>query len=458
MGVVVALLVIAAGIVALSLIVRSFGSGEDRSVRSYSEALYTLKEIQEHRIGAMPLANGHDHNEAPDHVHPHVEKLKRVPGRHVEPRPLRPVPIRDQERAEASSDDGLGVAPSEGLRDRSQDGLGARWQDGLQDRSGDGVLVGPPSLSESPVAKEDPTRMLPVFSDQEEPTVVVPAGPNGEGLLDSHLLVDSQALGDGSALGPQESEAGGLVDDGRPGRARVLLGHMARPSMLLGFLVVALAAALVALLVSSGGPSGPTRAAARVQAVGGAAGSSRASKTSGTSQGTSTSKDTTKATKATKATKGSSTSRSGVSGISATGTNGASTNATGNGTATGTNGASTNATGSANASLLATASSSEAAATYEVPSSIAPPGAPMHIVIQAVGARCWVEVTSGSGPSAPLLFTGTLPAGASQSVSSSGTVWMRLGAAYNVSVTVNGVPVTLPSPHLSPFDVTLVQG
>jgi hypothetical protein len=388
MGVVVALLVIAAGIVALSLIVRSFGSGEDRSVRSYSEALYTLKEIQEHRIGAMPLANEHAHHEAPDHVHPHVEKLRKIPGHHVDPRPLKPVPLGDHE----------------------------------QDYEQQEAISAPKALSDSPgklevpVAKDDPTRILPVFGEYEEPTMVVPSEPREPTALGNH------------APGSEESEPAAFLADGHKGRARAL-ELIGKPSFMLGFLAVALAAALVALLVSSGGPASPTRAVARVQSARPTTNSSKVFKDSGNSKGSS------KATKQPSA-PGSVGSTSGRTG----------TRSNGGGSR-----------GAAHATLLATVSSSEAAATYEVPASIAPFGTPMHIVVQAVGARCWVDVTAGTGSSAPVLFTGTLPAGASQTVSSSGTVWIRLGAAYNVSVSVNGVPVTLPTPHLSPFDVTLVQ-
>jgi hypothetical protein len=52
-----------------------------------------------------------------------------------------------------------------------------------------------------------------------------------------------------------------------------------------------------------------------------------------------------------------------------------------------------------------------------------------------------------------VLWTGTMEAGESQQIPATGSLLVRLGA-NDVTVSLNGEPVTLPAGHQSPFDLT----
>ena len=80
------------------------------------------------------------------------------------------------------------------------------------------------------------------------------------------------------------------------------------------------------------------------------------------------------------------------------------------------------------------------------------PASPYTVAIDASGL-CWV--LAEEVPSGQVLWTGTLQAGDSRSFSGSGTVQMRLGAASDVTVSVDGSPLALPAGFQSPFDVTV---
>jgi hypothetical protein len=77
-----------------------------------------------------------------------------------------------------------------------------------------------------------------------------------------------------------------------------------------------------------------------------------------------------------------------------------------------------------------------------------------YTVALTATAPCWVEaeeVATGA-----VVFTSTLTAGQSQQIPATGDLSVRLGAAFVVTVTLNGEPITLPAGHGSPFDVTFL--
>jgi hypothetical protein len=76
-----------------------------------------------------------------------------------------------------------------------------------------------------------------------------------------------------------------------------------------------------------------------------------------------------------------------------------------------------------------------------------PPAAPKRpaaptLTISATRGDCWVEVRAGSS-SGEILYAGTLASGSSLRFKRD-KVWLRLGAASNVDVHVNGRPSTVP--------------
>jgi len=84
-------------------------------------------------------------------------------------------------------------------------------------------------------------------------------------------------------------------------------------------------------------------------------------------------------------------------------------------------------------------------ATYGTPS-------PSYTVAIAASASCWVMATAAS--TGKVVWTGTIAAGASQSIPMTGGLVVRLGAPSDASVTVDGRPVQLPAGFRSPFDLT----
>jgi cytoskeletal protein RodZ len=88
--------------------------------------------------------------------------------------------------------------------------------------------------------------------------------------------------------------------------------------------------------------------------------------------------------------------------------------------------------------------STAASATYPV-------GTTSYQVTVAATAPCWVLATSTASGST--LWTGTLQAGASQVIQASGPATVELGA-LSATLTLDGVPVTLPNPVGAPFVAT----
>jgi hypothetical protein len=64
---------------------------------------------------------------------------------------------------------------------------------------------------------------------------------------------------------------------------------------------------------------------------------------------------------------------------------------------------------------------------------------------------CWILASEPS--TGAVLWTGTLQAGDTKQIPAAGTLLVRLGAAFNVTVTLNGEPVVLPSDHGSPYNL-----
>jgi len=83
-------------------------------------------------------------------------------------------------------------------------------------------------------------------------------------------------------------------------------------------------------------------------------------------------------------------------------------------------------------------------ATYEIDTA-----APYTLSFTAT-TRCWIGIYSNSAMTS-LLWQGVLLSGESHTFSATGPVWVDLGAAYGVHVGANGVRISLPAHHLSPF-------
>lgn len=66
------------------------------------------------------------------------------------------------------------------------------------------------------------------------------------------------------------------------------------------------------------------------------------------------------------------------------------------------------------------------------------------LTVRATGASSWVEVRTASA-TGPVLYSGTLSAGARESFHAGGRLWARFGGAGNVAVVLNGRPVRLPT-------------
>lgn len=66
------------------------------------------------------------------------------------------------------------------------------------------------------------------------------------------------------------------------------------------------------------------------------------------------------------------------------------------------------------------------------------------LTVTATGASTWVEVRAASA-NGPVLYAGTLSAGARKSFHTAGRFWARFGGAGNVAVALNGRPLHLPT-------------
>ena len=69
--------------------------------------------------------------------------------------------------------------------------------------------------------------------------------------------------------------------------------------------------------------------------------------------------------------------------------------------------------------------------------------APATLILAATRGDCWVEVRASSA-TGQLLYAGTLLSGKTLRFSRP-RLWLRLGAASNVDITVNGQPSAVPS-------------
>lgn len=64
---------------------------------------------------------------------------------------------------------------------------------------------------------------------------------------------------------------------------------------------------------------------------------------------------------------------------------------------------------------------------------------------------CWVYATDTA--TGKVLWTGTLQVGGSQAIPATGNITVRLGAAFDVTISLDSKPVILPAGHGSPYDV-----
>ena len=71
------------------------------------------------------------------------------------------------------------------------------------------------------------------------------------------------------------------------------------------------------------------------------------------------------------------------------------------------------------------------------------------LALAATTSECWVEATDTATGS--VLFTATLFAGQSHTISATGPVTVIAGAPGAFSATVNGAAVTLPLGYQAPF-------
>lgn len=94
----------------------------------------------------------------------------------------------------------------------------------------------------------------------------------------------------------------------------------------------------------------------------------------------------------------------------------------------------------------AAVSSTSSSATY------APATSAYSLTIGATTADCWISVTSASGTT---VLEQTFAPGASASVSLTGNSTILLGAPRAAKISIDGVPVVLPSGIQGPFTVTL---
>jgi hypothetical protein len=98
---------------------------------------------------------------------------------------------------------------------------------------------------------------------------------------------------------------------------------------------------------------------------------------------------------------------------------------------------------------IAALTSTATTATYPAPAST------YQVTVTASTEPCWIQLTSAD--SGATLWSGTIETGDSQIIQASGTTSLDLGALGSV-VTVNGVPVVLPTPQVVPFEATFTPG
>jgi hypothetical protein len=79
-----------------------------------------------------------------------------------------------------------------------------------------------------------------------------------------------------------------------------------------------------------------------------------------------------------------------------------------------------------------------------------------YTVVLDATSPCWVLATDTD--TGAVVWTGTVPAGSSQSLPASGTLAVELGAPGSVSATVDGTPVRFPTGYGAPFTLTFETG
>jgi hypothetical protein len=87
--------------------------------------------------------------------------------------------------------------------------------------------------------------------------------------------------------------------------------------------------------------------------------------------------------------------------------------------------------------------------------SYAAPSASYQVNVTASTQPCWIQATSVA--TGTTLWAGTIETGDSQIIQATGTVVLDMGALGSV-VTLNGVPVVLPTPLVVPFEATFTPG
>jgi hypothetical protein len=81
------------------------------------------------------------------------------------------------------------------------------------------------------------------------------------------------------------------------------------------------------------------------------------------------------------------------------------------------------------------------------------PSGSYTVALRATGL-CWVEATDSS--TGAIVWTGTLLTGQTRSIPATENLTLRLGAADNVLVTLNGQSIVMPTGFASPFDMRFV--
>jgi hypothetical protein len=98
--------------------------------------------------------------------------------------------------------------------------------------------------------------------------------------------------------------------------------------------------------------------------------------------------------------------------------------------------------------LQPSSGSSATSAVYVAPST------PYTVDLRATGL-CWVQATEPS--TGNVVWTGTLEPGQTRAIPGAGSLFLRLGAADDVTVSVNGEQVLMPTGFQSPFDMNFVS-
>ncbi|HEX3566254.1 MAG TPA: DUF4115 domain-containing protein [Acidimicrobiales bacterium] len=88
-------------------------------------------------------------------------------------------------------------------------------------------------------------------------------------------------------------------------------------------------------------------------------------------------------------------------------------------------------------------------ATYPAPTTS------YQVSVTASTEPCWIQATSAA--TGTTLWAGTIQMGASQIIQAGGTMVLDIGAAGSV-ITLNGVPVVLPTSLSAPFEATFTAG